>query len=572
MIQIDKIKSNLSSTDQFLIENYKKCSIHSKKQLVMVRVDDEQEQNQLECLHCVYRQQNKQYLPLELIIDSNEQTIFKGWPVFDDSQIYENLLEATEQESFKEENIQEVKIFFKELRAQVFELIEQKESELLQIVEQKSNTNAKILEEYNQLSQKERLKDIILNKFQDLESQDKILKDLIRENKLNQQRNKARLEDILATQRLFKIDMTPYNQIKDNLVGIINGINSNIKKSLNIQQISEQVVQGSLIPILNRNYIEVSQIEDLPNCKNYENIKMNFKEKNIGKQEITLICNALSNCSSVKTLELNFQKALQSVDDLQLISNVIQKFKEIKELSLVLKHSIVNDQHLLSIEKAIQKHQFDKLQLNLANNNITAQGALYIQNMVERLPNISNLSINLNGNRIQDEGVKQIASALELNQNITNVNIDFKFNQIQDEGVNDIITALQKCNGITNLKLDLRNNSITEIAKRNLKSALEIHNHTCNSCCFTTEEIIEVVLLIEILQPSTEQKTNRKRNLANPMESEMKSNFKRVREVKSILGQTKKQKTEFILQSYEYYHIGKSFYSKQLSSHFGDSP
>ncbi|KAL4506266.1 hypothetical protein ABPG73_017000, partial [Tetrahymena malaccensis] len=394
MIEIDKIKSNLSSTDQFLLENYKKCSIHSKKQLVMVRVDDEQEQNQLECLHCVYKQQNKQYLPLELIIDSNEQTIFKGWPVFDDSQIYEKLLEATEQESFKEENIQDVKIFFKELKAQIFALIEQKENELLQIVEQKSNTNANILEEYNQLSQKEKLKDIILNKFQDLESQDKMLKDLVRENKMNQLRNKAKLEDILKTQKLFKIDMTSYREIKDNLIEIINSINSNIKNSLNIQHVSEQV-QASEILISNRNFIEVSQIEDLPKCKNYEHIKMNFNEKSIGKQEITLISNALNDCSNIKALELNFSKALQSVDDLQLITNAIQRFKEIKELSLVLKNNRMNNQHLQSIAQALEKHQVDKLQLNLANNNIQAQGAIYIQNIVERLSNISNLNINL---------------------------------------------------------------------------------------------------------------------------------------------------------------------------------
>ncbi|KAL4509425.1 hypothetical protein ABPG72_018356 [Tetrahymena utriculariae] len=297
MIEIDKLKSNLSITDQFLIENYKKCSLHSKKQLAMLRVDNEQEQHQLECLHCVYKQQNNQYLPLDLIIDSNEQTIFKGWPVFDDSQIYENLLEATQQVSYKEENIQEVQVFFKALKANVFELIEQKESELLLIVEQNSNSSIKIQEEYNSISQKERLRDIILNNYQDLESQDKMLKELIKENKLNQEINKARLEDILKTQKPFKIDMTPYNQIKDNIIEIISNINYNLKN--NLCQARENSSK--------RNCIEINQIEDLPNCKNFENIKINFNDKGIGQDGAKKVSDALRNCPNITQLALSLK-------------------------------------------------------------------------------------------------------------------------------------------------------------------------------------------------------------------------------------------------------------------------
>ncbi|KAL4478571.1 hypothetical protein ABPG74_006806, partial [Tetrahymena malaccensis] len=334
----------------------------------MIRVDDEQEQNQLECLHCVYQQQNKQYLPLELIIDSKNQTIFKGWPVLEDSQIYQNLLEATQQESLKEENIQEVKVFFKKLKAQVFNLIEQRENELLQIVEQKSNSRPKILEEYNSLSQKERLKDIILNHHQDLESQDKLLKDVVRENKKNQEIIKARLEEILDTERVFKIDMTPYKEIKDNLIEILNSFKSEIENNLNIQLISEQtnqIIQRREIPVPNTNCLEVSKIEDLPNCKNFENIIMNFKEKKIAKGEITSISNTLSDCSHIKTLELNLQD------------------------------NKINNYHLQDLEKALEKHRIDKLKLDLAENNINDSGAFYISNTLDKLKNIVWLKINL---------------------------------------------------------------------------------------------------------------------------------------------------------------------------------
>ncbi|KAL4506303.1 hypothetical protein ABPG73_017037 [Tetrahymena malaccensis] len=370
MIEIDKLKQNLSETDQFLIENYKKCSIHSNKQLIMVRIDDEQDENQLQCMLCAYRNQNQQYLPLELIIDSKNETIFKGWPVFDDKKIYQNVLEATQQVSYKEQNIQDVKIFFKELKAQVFNLIEQKENELLQIVEQKSNSSSNILKVYNYLSQKERLKDIILNHHQDLESQDKLLKDLIRENKQNQETNRAKLEDVLNTQKLFKIDMTPYKEIQENLIGIINSINSNIKNSLNIQLLSEQVIQQSgEILVSNTNQLDVIEIKDLPNCKNFENMIMNFKEKNIGTGDITLISNTLSDCSQIKTLEL--QRVQQQKGELNEISNSLQNLNNIKELSLILKPNQINDQHLQRLEKAIEVHKIDNLLINLAQKYIS---------------------------------------------------------------------------------------------------------------------------------------------------------------------------------------------------------
>ncbi|KAL4510456.1 hypothetical protein ABPG72_020918 [Tetrahymena utriculariae] len=470
MIETDKLKSNLTITDQFLIENYKKCSLHPKKQLAMLRIDDEQEQHQLECLHSVYKQQNKQYLPLDLFIDSNELTIFKGWPVFDDSQIYENLLVATQQESYKEENIQNVKIFFKELKAKVFELIEQKESELLQIVEQYSNSNTKILEEYNSLSQKERLKDILLNNQQDLETQDKLLKDLIKENKLNQQRNKDRLEDVLNTQKLFKINMIPYYEIKENIIQIVSNINCNIENRL-AYQIDQAREDNS-----NRNYIEINQIKDLPNCKNFENIKINLNKQNIGVQDIDLLSSTLNAYPCLKTLELN------------------------------LKGNKITDSHLQDIEKSLENHKVDKLFLNLAKNNITIKGATSIQKIIERLPSITNLSINLNNNKIKDQGVQTISKSLLKCQEISHLklglkcneiksegalyiaqaikscnkiirlNLNLKYNSIKDQEIDIIISALQKCKQITDLNLDLRENDISEIAKSNLKKVLESQN------------------------------------------------------------------------------------------------
>ncbi|KAL4478537.1 hypothetical protein ABPG74_006772 [Tetrahymena malaccensis] len=347
MIEIDKIKSNLSSTDQFLIENYKKCSIHSKKQLVMVRVDDEQEQNQLECLHCVYKQQNKQYLPLELIIDSNEQTIFKGWPVFDDSQIYEKLLEATKQESFKEQNKQDVKIFFKELKAQVFALIEQKENELLQIVEQKSNTNQYF----------GRIQLIILKGKTQRHNTQQILR--FRKLRQNAKRPSQREQDEL-TQK-----------------------------------------QGQI-----RKYIEnLKTIQD-----RYEFIQGNKRQFNWDYQQY----------------QFQYQKKLKYLTDIQ-----------------------------------------------ASNNNIKTKGAIYIQNIVERLSNISNLSINLNQNEIGDEGAKAISNSLSKCQNITHLKLALNYNQINDEGVKLIVSALELNQNITKVYIDFTGNQISEIAKSNLKKALE---------------------------------------------------------------------------------------------------
>ncbi|KAL4506265.1 hypothetical protein ABPG73_016999 [Tetrahymena malaccensis] len=347
MIEIDKIKSNLSSTDQFLIENYKKCSIHSKKQLVMVRVDDEQEQNQLECLHCVYKQQNKQYLPLELIIDSNEQTIFKGWPVFDDSQIYEKLLEATKQESFKEQNKQDVKIFFKELKAQVFALIEQKENELLQIVEQKSNTNQYF----------GRIQLIILKGKTQRHNTQQILR--FRKLRQNAKRPSQREQDEL-TQK-----------------------------------------QGQI-----RKYIEnLKTIQD-----RYEFIQGNKRQFNWDYQQY----------------QFQYQKKLKYLTDIQ-----------------------------------------------ASNNNIKTKGAIYIQNIVERLSNISNLSINLNGNSIGFDGAKNYADFLKKCLNIRDLKLRLYYNQINDEGVKLIVSALELNQNITKVYIDFTGNQISEIAKSNLKKALE---------------------------------------------------------------------------------------------------
>ncbi|KAL4508737.1 hypothetical protein ABPG73_006123, partial [Tetrahymena malaccensis] len=485
MIEIDQIKSDMSKTDKFLIENYKKCTIHKKKQLIVVRIDEEQDQHQLECVFCVYQQQQRKlYLPLELIIDSDDRTIFKSWPIYDDTQIYQSLLEFSQRESFLEENLNKVKVFFKEFKAHVMMIIEQKESEILQNVELKSEGNANVLNEYNILSQKKKLKDIVLNHCSDLDQQDKLFKELIRENKQNLERNQQKLADLINTQTQFKVDLSPFRKIKEDIIAIVKSIDttqgfqsiqstqqaiqldrtqsdplinqSRLNSIQEIPQVSQDIINQSETDL-----IKVTKTDDLVNCKNFKNVEIDFKKQNIGLEGATNIASSLQDCQQLQSLVLNLEKNQISNDVVSQISSALQSLKDIKCLTLILKATNTNDQQLKEICKSHQNHQnFEKLELDLSYNSIKTDGAITISNLISRVGNISNLSINLKKNYIDTEGVKKIVKAIKNQNGIKNLILNFNENNICNQGASSISSALEQFQNISELKIALKNNRI----------------------------------------------------------------------------------------------------------------
>ena len=115
------------------------------------------------------------------------------------------------------------------------------------------------------------------------------------------------------------------------------------------------------------------------------------------------------------------------------------------------------------------------IRLHLFGNNIGAEGAMYIVQVLAQCPNFVELILSMNN--IGDEGASYIANALCNAQCPNLVKLELSSNNISDEGAKSFEKVLcnAQCSSLTDLNLD--HNNISEEAVKRLK---EIHSQSHN--------------------------------------------------------------------------------------------
>ncbi|EWS75539.1 kinase domain protein (macronuclear) [Tetrahymena thermophila SB210] len=206
----------------------------------MLKIDNYSNQKMLQCLYCLSGQTIK-FLPLKQILDSNQSTLFKGWPILDDSEIYDQLMLIPQKEELIKQRIQDVQIFYKLLRDEINLLIDKKEKDSLVNIEKRYQSFEYPLDLYNRICQKAKLKDIILNQYKDFHNQNQAFSLIVKENIEKQKVYQEQMLNSLKTFQGYKVDLVSQNQIKEQIIQLINQINdfSIAQENKNILQVSQ---------------------------------------------------------------------------------------------------------------------------------------------------------------------------------------------------------------------------------------------------------------------------------------------------------------------------------------------
>ncbi|KAL4462248.1 hypothetical protein ABPG72_011576 [Tetrahymena utriculariae] len=199
---MDQIQSNSQQAvrDQILLENYPQCPQHKGFQINSIKLDRfSEEECVLKCSKCIQDVQISNTISLSDLLASDSKTVFKYWPILNnDSQIYEQLLAAQ-------------KVFG--------DLNNLKQNQ--QSIRSDQDIYDQILNEYNRLSQKEKLKEIIRHTFQNLQDKNSALKQIIKNNFENQENSKRSLLQLIAKSKEFATNLNNQEKNQKEPAGLI---------------------------------------------------------------------------------------------------------------------------------------------------------------------------------------------------------------------------------------------------------------------------------------------------------------------------------------------------------------
>ncbi|EAR81559.3 kinase domain protein, partial (macronuclear) [Tetrahymena thermophila SB210] len=355
-----------NQNELFIMKHYnQKCNLHNQR-LDILKVDNYSNQQMLKCIYCLSEQTFK-FLPLKQVLDSNQSTLFKGWPILDDTEIYEQLMVIPKKEELIKQSIQNVQVFYKLLRDEINLLIDKKEKDSLINIEMRYDSFEYPWDLYNRICQKEKLKDIILNQYQDFINQNQAFSLIVKENIEKQKVYKEQMLNSLRTIQSYKVDLVSQNQIKDLIVQLINQINdfSIAQENRNMLQVSQNSqVQGNQLD--QNKKIQIFSLEDLSNIQNFQNIEIYLSNKNIQDEQLKQIAGALEKCQNISSLILNLSENNFKLEGVQYIATSLQKC-----------------------------HQINSLELYLNNNNLKLEGAKYIATSLEKLHKMNSLKLYL---------------------------------------------------------------------------------------------------------------------------------------------------------------------------------
>ncbi|KAL4477658.1 hypothetical protein ABPG74_002808 [Tetrahymena malaccensis] len=527
---------NLSEGEVFLLNNYKKCPLHPSRQLIIINIQEDQNYC-LKCVDCISYEPIKRAIPLISLLESKNKTIFKGWPILDDQKIYQQLIEISSKESYVEETQKKINSYFKELRSSIDFVIQEKELEMLKQTEFHWDVNQKIIEVYNEHSCKQELKDIILNKFNNFEQQNQLIKEIIGKTIKNQDILKQKMSDQLSSlkNQPNRINLCIPNQIKECIIKYIKDIDVFVERSfedIHNKEIQQNLhfYQNDLSKIQPQNMTTSQLIVKLINnkfnfCSQELIEKLNFVIASLAKridnfkindhinQEILnldkLSQNSLQNITDLIEFELyetnqqegqeqqkqiseNINRIIQQLqlkidqmkkkEDSQIIKlNQIENLKnhntsQYVEIDLSsLSNSDIGQDKIDEFEKTLEKcANITNFSINLSNPSIQKQQIISLLKSLRSLKQINSLNINLSQNKMGDS-ILNLQKSIETLHNIHSLDLNLQNNSLEQDQVKDIAKIFEKLQNITNLSLDFRQNGIDVRAAENLKKQTGIY-------------------------------------------------------------------------------------------------
>ncbi|KAL4489357.1 hypothetical protein ABPG72_019012 [Tetrahymena utriculariae] len=336
---MDQIKKQInSSIQQFNCESHKRPH-------VLLHLD-EQNDSLFKCLKCLALGSYQNTILIDELLESEFKTIFKNWPNLNELNefIYKNLDRVSKRQGQLHENIDKVNQFFYEFKTQVIKTLEEKEKEILKNLQEIEESYNLPLLKYNELSQKEKLKNILQN--QDISKQIEDIKNIIKQNAINCQLNSEILLNLLTQANQFNFDMTMYQKIKEDTLQLISKLDDkdlfkipkveisdlNQIEKLTNQQISKISLNCNQIDI---NYESFKSLER--NLSTVSNLAVCLTKVDLCQGNDKLLQNLLENCNNAAQMNLSLQFDKFSIKSNEVFAKIVQMSHNITQLTLDLR-------------------------------------------------------------------------------------------------------------------------------------------------------------------------------------------------------------------------------------------
>ncbi|KAL4498228.1 hypothetical protein ABPG73_006702 [Tetrahymena malaccensis] len=411
---MDQEDIDFSDIEKFLLTHYRKCPIH-KRSITYLRLDDKEDPQLIKCFKCMEENKSNNCIDIVELLQSDNHFIFQKWPIHDDDTILKDL-QQMKQWPFAQ-YCEEINLIFDE----IIEKVQSKRKEILKDLGQIQENQQKPLDYYKQISQKEKLVNIIKNQFADQKEQNQMILSVIKENEQNYGSNKKQLVDLINEANKHLFDLIEIKNIMDKVLSSINQIN---------RFDNQQDFDGKPVDNNDQNLEEITiySFVDLNQCWDFQKINFDFSR-----------------------YDLQFDSLEELKDELNYCQNIV-------ELQLNLQQTSINNEAIKNIVEGLFNHQnIKKLQLGLESNKIELIGAMHFANLIEIIQNLTYLDLDLRENLISSEAVQSIAKAIQSNRNMTHLELGFSQNNIGREGAMYIGNALSQLQNLNTLFLYLNN-------------------------------------------------------------------------------------------------------------------
>ncbi|KAL4475806.1 hypothetical protein ABPG72_011367 [Tetrahymena utriculariae] len=505
---MDQIANKIDKNQ--LLEANLKCPKHLNKKIEWIRLVEDSDPCVLKCSKCLEKTEFVNYVYIDDLLESTNQTIIEGWNFQDEPEIQKKLQQISSRESEVDDIKDKIRNIFKNLRMKIDSKIEEKQEEIFQFIDQQKN----LQKEFNQIFQKEKLIQVVKNINLEFEQQNLMLKEIIKANNLNKDTNKqAFLNYINNFNEIINFDLSIYNQIENSLCEAIDNENWWLQKDVPQYEFTNR-----------NNIFQVKCIDSLSKCVNKNDLDIDFSQNLINTNEAANIGSAIQRCPNIIHFSLNLCKSQINAEGFQSIICCLKRCQNIRylnfnlsELSVNLFHTVNNGlnrqssfnynnycQFWLSISNSIagllsKLQSITELELDLSQNEVGPEGfkiiisalqscsnitklnfnlsnlflqfqtdqftqrqvtfgreeAKQFQNTLKKLTKITQLSLNFSLNMLGGEETQAIFSALETFKTFKSLNLNYSYNLIDDISINILADSLLKCKHIENLDLNL---------------------------------------------------------------------------------------------------------------------
>ncbi|KAL4467734.1 hypothetical protein ABPG74_013069 [Tetrahymena malaccensis] len=482
---MDQEDIDFSDIEKFLLTHYRKCPIH-KRSITYLRLDDKEDPQLIKCFKCMEENKSNNCIDIVELLQSDNHFIFQKWPIHDDDTILKDL-QQMKQWPFAQ-YCEEINLIFDE----IIEKVQSKRKEILKDLGQIQENQQKPLDYYKQISQKEKLVNIIKNQFADQKEQNQMILSVIKENEQNYGSNKKQLVDLINEANKHLFDLIEIKNIMDKVLSSINQIN---------RFDNQQDFDGKPVDNNDQNLEEITiySFVDLNQCWDFQKINFDFSRYDLQFDSLEELKDELNYCQNIVELQLNLYNC--HILDEGAIRKVTQpKELLVKKLAMQEINYVNSDDEILSQSCPIHKRKVLYLVLDDKNDpNVLKCIKCFEQQkplcsiLIEDLLQSDDSTIFRNWpfleGRVTYKKLKQIdeiskwfmdqkektvedlftdfksADSLDkqifiknledLKQclNYKNINIDFNNNKIQDEGLISLTKSIQNCQNISNLEI-----------------------------------------------------------------------------------------------------------------------